>query len=229
MEYSVFGKSGKVCFVFPELSGHFYDFKNFGLLEAINPRVERGEIQIVCVSSLDDDSWAAKDINPRTRIENQERWFQYIMDEIVPQFASKDNKAMVTGCSMGGYHAGNFFFRHPEIFDVFLSLSGLFDARIFFNDYFDDLVYKNSPVHYLADMDENNPKMELYKQNRIVACVGQGLWEEELLNSTRDLDRVLTEKNIPHWFDYWGFDVSHDWCWWKKQLPYFLNHILGEN
>ena len=27
---------------------------------------------------------------------------------------------------------------------------------------------------------------------------------------------------------YWGFDVAHDWDWWQKQLPYFLNHLADE-
>ena len=37
----------------------------------------------------------------------------------------------------------------------------------------------------------------------------------------------LFEKMGVHaWFDYWGYDVAHDWCWWRRQLPYFLNFLL---
>ncbi|MBD5459390.1 MAG: esterase, partial [Lachnospiraceae bacterium] len=50
-------------------------------------------------------------------------------------------KGMVVGCSMGGFHSGNFFFRRPDLFDTVLSLSGLFQAGYFFHDYMDDLVY----------------------------------------------------------------------------------------
>jgi len=28
---------------------------------------------------------------------------------------------IVTGCSMGGFHAGNFFFRRPDLFDTLLA------------------------------------------------------------------------------------------------------------
>ena len=41
-------------------------------------------------------------------------------------------------------------------------------------------------------------------------CVGQGAWEEELLYSTRQMDALLKEKNVPAWVDYWGHDVDHD-------------------
>ncbi len=135
---------------------------------------------------------------------------------------------MVTGCSMGGFHAGNFFFRRPDLFDIFLSISGFFNASFFFKDYFDPLVYDNSPVHFLRNMPDDHPWMELYKQSKIITCVGQGYFEEELLKGTRLLDEVLTEKNIPHWSDYWGFDVTHDWKWWHKEINYFFTNLFGE-
>lgn len=227
MEFVKFGKNGKVCFIFPELCGHYYDFKNFGLLESVEPFIEQGKIQIISTASIDDETWASKENSPRKRIELQEKWFHYIIDEMYPEFVPNGEKAMVAGCSMGGYHAANFFFRRPDLFDTFVSLSGLFDAQFFFKDYFDNLVYDNSPIHFLAEMEENDEKMDMYRKSTIITCVGQGLWEEQLLKSTRILDKILTDKNVPHWSDYWGFDVSHDWSWWKKQLSYFCEKILN--
>ena len=26
--------------------------------------------------------------------------------------------------------------------------------------------------------------------------------------------------------DFWGYDVEHDWPWWKKQIRYFLPYLL---
>ena len=68
--------------------------------------------------------------------------------------------------------------------------------------------------------------MTLYRQRRIVLCVGQGQWEEELLESTRRMDEILSRKGIPAWVDYWGFDVDHDWPWWRKQLAYFMQNLV---
>jgi esterase/lipase superfamily enzyme len=56
--------------------------------------------------------------------------------------------------------------------------------------------------------------------------IGQGAWEDDLLEGTRRMDALLREKHIPVWVDYWGFGVCHDWCWWQKQLPYFFGKIM---
>jgi esterase/lipase superfamily enzyme len=69
--------------------------------------------------------------------------------------------------------------------------------------------------------------MDLYRTSDIILCVGQGAWEDDLLESTRAMDAILASKGIPAWVDYWGHDVAHDWDWWQKQLPYFMYHLLG--
>ena len=127
---------------------------------------------------------------------------------------------------MGGSHAGILFFRRPDLFDTLISLSGQFDARMFFGNYMDDLVYNNSVVDFLKDMSWDHPYLDLYRQKNIIICIGQGAWEGELLPSNRELDRILCEKQVPAWFDYWGFDVAHDWPWWRIQIRYFMEHIL---
>ena len=67
----------------------------------------------------------------------------------------------------------------------------------------------------------------LYRQRNIILCVGQGRGEEELLESTRCMDEILNNKGIPAWVDYWGYDVDHDWPWWRKQLAYFMQKIVS--
>ena len=149
------------------------------------------------------------------------------MEELLPQYLGWDQKAMATGCSMGGVHAANAFFRRPDRFDTLISLSGLFDASHFFHGYMDDLVYANSPIHFLPNMPADHPWMDLYRQGNIIFCCGQGAWEDEMRGDSHALDVILTEKGVPHWADFWGYDVNHDWPWWKKQLPYFMGHVLG--
>ena len=51
----------------------------------------------------------------------------------------------------------------------------------------------------------------------------------ELLRSQQgELNAVLKEKNVPAWIDYWGYDSAHDWAWWRKQIVYFMDHLLTE-
>ena len=108
-----------------------------------------------------------------------------------------------------------------------ISLSGVFDARFFLGDYMDDLVYMNSPVDFLPNMPWDHPWLDWYRKSNIVICVGQGAWEDEMRVDAGKMNDILSAKDIPHWSDFWGYDVNHDWPWWKKQLPYFMGTIFG--
>lgn len=228
MEYKVYGNAGKICLAFPPQNGRFFDFENFGMVEALAPEIEGGRVQLVCVDGIDGETWSNKERLPRERIERHEAWFRYVAEELVPAVKAENPRCarlMTTGCSMGGFHAANFFFRLPQVFDVVIALSGLYHAGFFFGDYMDDLVYLNSPVDCLPNMPQDHPYMELFRGSRMIFCVGQGAWEDELLDSTRRLDGVLRAKGVPAWFDYWGKDVNHDWDWWRKQIRYFIERV----
>jgi len=217
----------KVCLAFPPQSGRYYDFKNFQMVESARPWIESGQLFLICVDGIDAETWSASG-DPRARIELQELWFHYVVDELLPEYTGDGKKAMTTGCSMGATHAANFFFRRPDLFDGLVALSGVYNAQVFFHEYCDDLVYDNSSIHFLPNMPSDHPWMDLYRNSEIITCCGQGAWEDELLYSTRELDRIMSQKGIPHWSDYWGFDVNHDWPWWQKQLPYFLDHLSAK-
>ncbi len=227
MELKVYGDGRRSLLVFPSQDGRFFDYENFGMTQALQPWVDRGDLRIICCDGLDWETWSNLGGDPRWRIEQHERWYHYIVDELIPSLRRGDETFIVTGCSMGGFHAANFFFRRPDLFDTLIALSGLYHASYFFGDYSDELVYTNSPLDYLRWMPDDHYYWDLYRQRRIICCVGQGNWEEDLLDSTRRLDALLHEKNVPAWIDYWGHDVAHDWEWWRRQLPYFMGHVLG--
>lgn len=228
MEYKVYGDSGQPVLVFPSQDGRYFDYENFGMIDVLSKYIDEGRIRVICVDSIDGETWSDTLEIPRRRIEKHERWFKYIVDELLPAVRRYDGELfIVTGCSMGGYHAANFFFRCPDFFSVLLSLSGLYHASFFFGEYSDELVYQNSPLDFIPNMPVEHPWMEKYRHKRIILCVGQGDWEEELLYSTRRLDDLLCAKHVPAWVDYWGWDVSHDWLWWRRQLQYFMDKILN--
>jgi esterase/lipase superfamily enzyme len=88
----------------------------------------------------------------------------------------------------------------------------------------DDTVYFNSPILFLKNLSDENI-LNQYRRSKIVLCTGQGAWEGPMISDMKELSEILTQKNIPHLFDLWGYDVVHDWPWWKKQLPYFLDKL----
>ena len=124
-------------------------------------------------------------------------------------------------------HGANLYFRRPDLFDGIFAISGLYDSPEFFGEYMDDLVYNNSPVTYLSNMPADHPYFDDYPRHKMLFVVGQGAWEGPLLESTKRLDTVCAQKGIPASFEYWGFDVDHDWPWWFKMVQLYLPEFLG--
>jgi esterase/lipase superfamily enzyme len=227
MELKVYGHAGKPTVVFPCQGGRFYEWEDFGMIHAIHAFIDAGKVQLFTMDSIDGQSWANWNAHPAERARRHEDYDRYITAEVAPFIryrTSPATKFLVTGCSMGGYHAGNFFFRHPDLFNAMLAISGPYRLDMFVGDYLDDLVYYNSPLAYLPDL--NDPwYLEQYRQSSIIACCGQGAWEEPMLSDTLALKKTLEDKNIPAWIDIWGYDVNHDWPWWRKMAPYFLDKL----
>lgn len=229
MELKVYGHHGVPLLVFPTQSGRFFDFEDNGMIHAIYPFIENGRIKVFTVDSIDSQSWANWDAPPAERALRHKAYDQYIVQEVVPFIHNHGEgygqKFLLTGSSMGAYHTANFFFRHPDIFNGMIALSGIYQLSMFIGDYMDQAVYLNSPLAYLPDLTDEWYLLQ-FRRSKIIICVGQGAWEDEMLQDTRTLEKILRDKCIPAWVDYWGNDVNHDWPWWQKQLPYFLEHIL---
>ena len=68
--------------------------------------------------------------------------------------------------------------------------------------------------------------MDLYNNSKILIVVGQGRWEEPLIESTRRLHHVMMEKGIQGRVEYWGHDVDHDWPWWYKMVEHYVPQLL---
>jgi esterase/lipase superfamily enzyme len=227
MELKVYGHAGKPVLVFPSQAGRFFDFENRGMVGAVEWFIESGYVTLYTVDSVDAQSWANFSAHPHDRAVRHESYDGYIVHEVAPFFQRRHPgmKALTTGVSMGGYHCANFFFRHPEVFDAVVSLSGLFSLRYFIGDYMDDLVYFNSPLDYLSSMNDDW-YLDQYRQSEITICVGQGAWEDEMRAEASRLRAILDSKNVSAWVDFWGHDVNHDWPWWLKQMPYFFSKLL---
>jgi esterase/lipase superfamily enzyme len=226
MELKIYGHAGRAILVFPSQGGRFHEYEDFGMIEACRGSIDAGKVQLFAVDSIDFQSWVNWGAHPADRGRRHEDYDRYIVQEVVPFFRGYGHdKALTTGCSMGAYHSANFFFRHPDCFSGCIALSGLFRLNLFIGDYMDDTVYFNTPLAYLPNM--NDPWfLDQYRQSQIVICVGQGAWEDGMRVDTAELRRILANKGVPTWIDFWGHDVDHDWPWWRVQMPYFL-HQLG--
>ena len=205
MEFLVYGHSGRPIVVFPAQDGRFYDFYNFGMVDAAADYINQGKIMLFCVDSIDGESWSRLGENYEARIEQHNRWFKYIVDEAIPKFkqiygdrtGNYNCKFMTTGCSMGAYHALNFFLRCPDIFDGVIALSGLYHAGYFFPNYNNGMIYENSPNDYMRNMSWNHEFLGKYRNSDIILCCGLGRWEEECIKDTGDLKKEFDRLQVP--------------------------------
>lgn len=214
------------------MGGRFYDFEDFGMVEACRPFLEAGRLRVFAVDGRDRESWLDEGKPSAERGARHQAWDACLVHEVVPFVRAHSGRGSardiaVTGCSGGAFHAANFFFRHPDLCDTLIALSGVYSLRHFkpLTGRFDDSVYFNDPLMYLPGLTDGW-YLDLYRKSRIVICVGQGPWEQVCLPESRRLSEVLTAKGVPHWFDLWGNDSAHEWAWWRRQLPYFLEHAL---
>jgi len=231
MEFKSYGHAGKPMIVFPSSGGRFYEYEDFKMIEAIAPFIENGLIRVYTPDSIDAETWLSKFGWPGDRARHHNAYDAYIIEELVPfirHHANWKGGMIATGCSMGGYHSVNFYFRHPDVFDTVIALSGIYDARFFVGENIGDYdVYINSPVDYLKNMQDTH-YLEAYRRGNIIICTGLGLWEEDTIRDTRAMEEILKAKSIPAWIDYWGYDVDHDWPWWRVQMPHFLGRLQDQ-
>ncbi len=229
MEIKVYGHYGKPLIIFPTQGGSFHEAEDYHLIEVLKLFINEGRIKVYTVGSVDADAWANEGVAVHDRGNRHEQYNSYIIKEVVPFIRNHCNnpdlQIALTGCSMGAYHAANFFFRHPFVFDTLISISGIYDLKLFIGDYVDDYVYFNSPLLYLPSLSDDAILQKL-RSNTIVIAVGKGAWEEEMIADTEALRQVLEAKNIPAWIDVWGNDVDHDWTWWRVMLPYFVEKLF---
>lgn len=233
MEFKVYGHAGKPVMFIPCQGGRFFDFENFKMIDTWAKWIEQGAVTVYSVDCIDGEAYADLGGDYRHRIEMHERWYHYITEEMVPAIRHLsgerngfDQPIMTFGASMGAMHAANLFFRRPDLFGSVLALSGLYDPKMFFDDYCDDLVYKNSPSYYLNEMPWDHPYIQMYNDRKAIICVGQGAWEAELVKSTDWLRSVCERKGIHLRFEYWGTDVAHDWDWWFKQCDVYVPQLI---
>lgn len=233
VECKIYGHSGRPVLFIPCQDGRFYDFENFRMTDVWAEWIDSGKVTVYAIDTIDLETWSNTFADPYWRIRRYEDWIRYITDEMVPmiQWRTKEQNGemartgiLAFGCSLGATHAANLYFRRPDLFDSLLALSGLYSTEYGFGNYSDEVIYNNSPVHFLPNMPADHPYIQLYNERKAVICVGQGAWE--VPEYTRQLDQILKNKGIHVWVDYWGYDCSHDWDWWYKQVEYFLPYLL---
>ena len=226
----VYGMTGYPIIVFQTQDSKCTNYEDFGMISELADYIDGGKVQLFCVDSIDQESWSNTNGDKSWRAQRQEDYFRFVTDELVPYVHDRngsDLRPLATGCSMGATHSAIAALRRPDLFQGCMALSGIYRTSFFFGDWMDENLYMNDMVQMLHDLPADHPYIHLYNHRSLCFCVGQGAWEDGL-SDLRDMDASFKRLGISAWCDFWGYDVNHDWPWWKKQMRYFLPIVLED-
>ena len=220
MEALVFGHAGTPLLVFPTSMGRFFEYEDRGMIGVLSNKVDRGELQVFCPDAVDTESWYNKSVHPRVRVLRHLQYERYLLHEFLPFIRWKNQawQLATTGCSFGGYHAVNFALKHPDVVTHCVSMSGAFDIHQFLDGYYDQDCYLNLPTHYLPNLTDRR-YLDAYAEGRYILAAG---WDDQCLSDNQHLDRVLSERGIPHEFHVWNGLRTHDWPTWQRMVREYL-------
>lgn len=225
MELLVFGHAGDQWLTFPTSQGRFYDWEDNGMIAALSPWLEAGRAQLICVDSIDGESWYAAGRPPGERAARHAAYDRYLEEEVLPLLWWLVPGATIgaLGCSFGAYHAANFALRRPEAVPRAIALSGLYDiAHLGAVDeepgwppdgYTDENVAAHDPADYIANPG-HEARVEAWRRMDLWLSSGCG---DAGAADLRRFSEVLGRRDIPHSVT-WVRGVAHDWPSWRELL-----------
>ncbi|WP_347985871.1 alpha/beta hydrolase-fold protein [Methylomonas sp. AM2-LC] len=226
MELLVFGHAGAKVLVFPTRDGRFYEYENLRIVESLKDKITAGYLQLVCLDSIDHETFYCFWNRPQDRILRHIQFEDYILTEVMPFMNAKNSHEcwIAHGCSLGAYHAANIAFRHPQLFRKLAAFSGRFDLTMGveefkdqFDGYYNEDIYFHTPTHFLPNLTSEKHISEIRKLD-IIIVIGK---EDPFLENNHLLGRILTHKGIPHVMYEWD-GRAHQGRYWRKMAPLYI-------
>jgi esterase/lipase superfamily enzyme len=215
MELLHFGHAGRPLLVFPTSMGRFYQWEDFGLVGAISDYIESGAVQLVCVDSVDGESWYARDRPPADRVRRHLQYESYILNEILPRLPGPP---LACGASFGALHAVLLAARHPSQVGGFIAMSGAFDTARWLDGYSDDNTYFTNPIAFMPGLNDEAYLGPLRAEHPKVIATGE---QDPNVEDSRKLAALLRAKGVDVGLEIWP-GWAHDWPYWKDMMRRYL-------
>ena len=215
MELLHFGHAGRTLLVFPTSQGRFYQWEDFGLVAGISDFIESGAVQLVCLDSVDSESWYARDKPPADRVRRHLQYESYIVNEILPRLAGPP---VAAGTSFGALHAVLLAARHPSSVGGFIALSGAFDTSRWLDGYHDDDTYFTNLFEFLPGLTDEAYLGPLRREHPKVIATGE---QDPNVEDSRKLAGLLQAKGVEVGLEIWP-GWAHDWPYWKDMMRTYL-------
>ena len=219
MELLLFGHAGAPVIVFPTSMGRFFDWEDRGMVAALEQHLEEGWVQLICVDSVDAETWYGTGAPPQARLERHTGYERYILGEVVPAVRHHNDNTfwMTTGCSFGAFHAVNLALRHPGLIRRTIGLSGIYDVKRYLDGYYDDTLYFNNPVDYTANLHDPT-QIGLLQQQDIIVVSGR---EDVNVATAERLSGNLWRVNVGNALRLWE-GWAHDWPYWQSMIRLYI-------
>ncbi len=201
--------------------GRFYQYEDFGMVEALRNHIEQGWIQLFCVDSVDGESWYNTNAHPHDRALRHNQYESYLLNEALPFIGSRNATTYMiyTGNSFGAYHAVNLALKHPRLVNRVIAISGAYNVPFMGNSHNDDAIYFNSPVDYLPNLSDERYLTPLRTSVMFQLVVGG--WGDICHDGTLRMASIMAAKGLPHVLDIWD-QAWHDWPWWRHMILKFI-------
>lgn len=219
MEYYWYGHSGRAVIMLPTSAGRHNENEDFGLVGAVQDKIDAGEIQVCCVDSINRDSWADDELPAWEKLRRHELYDRFLSTELLPHVAERAGRSdpVLYGASLGGWQAATFAARHPEQVGRVVAFSGFFDIRQLVKEWWNEACYFYSPADFISNMDDD--WVGRLSQVGWVIATGE---QDTLVDQTKNFSHVLRQKGIPVHEEVWPGVFGHDWPFWKEHLPRFV-------
>ena len=214
MELLIFGHSGTPILAFPSSMGRFHEWEDFGMVGALADQLANGHNQLICVDSVDAESFYNKSVDPFTRIQRQRQYERYILNEVIPSIRAQNQFVIAAGASFGAYHAANLVFKQPWQFGKLIAMSGSFDIRSHLDGFYNDEVYFSNPVDFLPGLNDAGT-LDALRHNHIILTTAE---HDPCKDANFHLSHLLNEKGIDHTLDFENGAFGHDWPWWRNVI-----------
>jgi esterase/lipase superfamily enzyme len=225
MEVLVFGDRGTKVLFFPTRKARFYDYENWGVIDALRNKIEAGVLQVFCMDSLDSESLYNSSVEPRQRIKRHLAYEKYIIEEIIPfiNYKNQHPSLVVAGCSLGAFHAVNLSFRFPHLIKKVVGMSGRYDLtqpmlafKDLFDGYRDEDIDANTPSKFIKTLHEN--QLKTLRDMEIILAIGK---DDAFLSDNYYFSKVMSEKEMAHQLYVWEGEAHHPYQWKQMVQIYF--------
>ncbi len=227
MELLIFGKPGaQRLLVFPTRKQRFFEYEDHGMIHSLRHRIDAGEVQVICVDSIDGESLYDFDISPEARLARHLQYEQYVVQEVIPftETSPRWTALIAHGCSFGAFHAVSMAMRHPHLFHGVLAFSGRYDLTLnagdfhsLFHGYFSDDLKAIMPSFTVPEL-KDRARLRALRSIPFTFVIGE---EDPFYQNNVELAEAMTTKKIPHALRAWCCDV-HRFRYWRQMIRIYL-------